>query len=81
MQSISNKKYFSNLLAIIVSDDDSEQFPNLPVRNYAHNDADLLNFKLADIAFRFGVEKRNMVESQMLNLCISLEKQLLEQQF
>lgn len=52
----------------------------LPLNNYANNDGELLNFKLADIGMRFGVEKRNMVESQMLNLCVSLERQFLQKQ-
>lgn len=67
-------------IPIIVSDDESNELPRLPSSSYAHNDAELLNFKLADIAMRFGVEKRNMVESQMLNLCISLERQLVQRQ-
>lgn len=67
-------------IPIIVSDDEIDQLPHLPTSSYANSDAELLNFKLADIAMRFGVEKRNMVESQMLNLCISLEKRLLQRQ-
>lgn len=66
-------------IPIVISDDESNDVL-LPLNNYANNDGELLNFKLADIGMRFGVEKRNMVESQMLNLCVSLERQFLQKQ-
>ncbi|XP_031626096.1 uncharacterized protein LOC116342569 [Contarinia nasturtii] len=55
---------------------DDEANNRMLFNHFGRNDGDLLSFKLADIAMRFGIEKRNMVESQMLNLCISLEKKL-----
>lgn len=68
-----------NDIAIIINEDENDDLPPL-MHKYAYNDAELLNFKLADIAIRFGIEKRRMVESQMLNLCISLERELLQKQ-
>lgn len=64
-------------IPIIISDDENNGLPPL-VSTY--NETDLINFKLADIAMRFGPEKRNLVETQMLNLCISFEKRLLQKQ-
>lgn len=63
----------------VISDEEANNF-QFPVGCYTHGNEELLNFKLMDIAMRFGIEQRNMVESQMLNLCISLEKQLLQRQ-